>query len=509
MWKRLLILAVTLLSVSSIVCGYYAFQMDAAGGYQSGGNLTGRVNKAPAGLSTSALAKGDKFILNIQGTTSQPLTWLLVYNSTSKTWMSASIESMGSTNAMDDLSNMALFYYRNSKMKAVVDILNNRLISYPLESRILVPRTINLSWGTGDYQKQDPNEVQFFLPTVAEFDALGISRTDPIFTFQGWMGTVYGTREKWWHTISSYDLMSNTNEIHPFVYWDLSDVVFSVSKGNSSTIGQITSSQNDSMKTRFENSSMSAQLNAIENKNNNQISKVLKDSTVYLNASANAGNDGNGGIYTISALVFNDSGQFVYYQPLAAANGTSRYAFDLSGIPTGRYKIAVVNEAYNESSITPADSSLISSPLSLEIVEPINISVSGNANLTTSVNVDQGDPVAMISCNGGVAPISYTLISDTSVSGHSADYQKFRLSGNQIVVDEANGLHAGDYYLQVSAVDANGDPVGGVASGTVHIVVNATTLSVAFNNVGVTKKSIAQATAGWSEIASTTPSQGT
>ena len=134
MWKRLLILAVTLFSVSSIVCGYYAFQMDAAGGYQSGGNLTGRVNKAPAGLSTSALAKGDKFILNIQGTTSQPLTWLLVYNSTSKTWMSASIESMGSTNAMDDLSNMALFYYRNSKMKAVVDILNNRLTSYPLES---------------------------------------------------------------------------------------------------------------------------------------------------------------------------------------------------------------------------------------------------------------------------------------------------------------------------------------------------------------------------------------
>ena len=66
MWKKLIVLFVTLLSVSSIVCGYYVLQMEAAGGYRAGGTLTGRINQAPAGISGPQIGmkKGDKISLN-------------------------------------------------------------------------------------------------------------------------------------------------------------------------------------------------------------------------------------------------------------------------------------------------------------------------------------------------------------------------------------------------------------------------------------------------------------
>ena len=77
---------------------------------------------------------------------------------------------------------------------------------------------------------------------------------------------------------------------------------------------------------------------------------IDKNESVYLNVDAQTGNDGAGGIYTVSALIFNENGDFLYYKPLEAAKGRGQYELNLTGIPIGKYKIGVVNEAYNENS---------------------------------------------------------------------------------------------------------------------------------------------------------------
>ena len=43
----------------------------------------------------------------------------------------------------------------------------------------------------------------------------------------------------------------------------------------------------------------------------------------------------------------------LYYKPLEPAKGTGDYVADLTDIPEGDYKFAIVNEAYNETSVIP------------------------------------------------------------------------------------------------------------------------------------------------------------
>ena len=111
--------------------------------------------------------------------------------------------------------------------------------------------------------------------------------------------------------------------------------------------------------------------NGIENKNNTKISKTIKDSTVYFDANAAAGSS-DGDVNTVSALFFKND-ELVYYMPIATANGSDKYELDLTGIEAGQYKIALVNEGYNDSSMAPAKSSALTAYQSLEIVEPHKI----------------------------------------------------------------------------------------------------------------------------------------
>ncbi len=309
--------------------------------------------------------------------------------------------------------------------------------------------------------------------------------------------------------------------VRPAAYLDIDKVVFSVSQSNSSGIGKIVSHQlpsgytnildassGDIMKVRLENETLTntTAFNGIQNANQTQITKAAINSTVYLDADAKAGNDGCGGVYTVSAIVFDQNNQFKYYLPLESAKGNGLYEFDLTGIPIGSYKIGIVNEAYNENSTMPADSSLITDIKSLEIVESLVLSVNPLTGLEVGKNVNQNDVVTTYTTRNGVAPITATVVSDTSVSGHENDYQLFSLNNGNVIVNDANGLNAGDYYFKINAIDSNGAPVGGVNSTTVHIVVGKTNLTVAFDDSTTTKKSIAEATSGWNETATANPS---
>ena len=116
MWKKILIMSFTLIGCFSFVYGYYNFSLYASGNnYQSGGNVTGRINKKPSNLNRSyGFSKGDKILMGTENPSDHmPISWILVdestysdYNCSSATtvctnaqeitaWRSFSMDSMG------------------------------------------------------------------------------------------------------------------------------------------------------------------------------------------------------------------------------------------------------------------------------------------------------------------------------------------------------------------------------------------------------------------------------
>ena len=119
----------------------------------------------------------------------------------------------------------------------------------------------------------------------------------------------------------------------------IDQIVFAVSQSDNPTqsysditdptIGSYSSlydatSQIDGMKARIYNSSLQITFSDILNGKNQSVTNVTKGGTVKLKYSANAGNNLNGDPYTVSMLIFNQSGDFIRYQPLASASGSEQ-----------------------------------------------------------------------------------------------------------------------------------------------------------------------------------------
>ena len=305
---------------------------------------------------------------------------------------------------------------------------------------------------------------------------------------------------------------------------DMSEVVFATGMGSGSAYSKVKNSNPnlsgsysniytatadyDKLKLRLldDTGTHSITFNGIENRNHNAITATMKNTTIYLDANATAGSNG-ADVNTVSALFFKNN-ELAYYIPVDSARGSDKYELDLTGLDVGQYKVALVNESYNESDMSPALSSALTSYQSLEIVEPVSIQATPKTGLEYGNNVNQNDVVATYTTSNGVNPITVTMISDTSVSGHENDYQLFSLSNGNVVVKGPNGLTAGDYYFKINAIDSNGDPANGVNSATVHIVVAKTKLAVAFDDPNTTKKSMTDAATAWSETATATPNTG-
>lgn len=304
----------------------------------------------------------------------------------------------------------------------------------------------------------------------------------------------------------------------PFLFVDLSNVVFglSTSSGNNlraevddtflvNTSLPYYTQGGMPMKLRMLDSNMTATLLNISDQQGQTLSQAVKGKTLYLNATANPGIN-----YTISALIFDSNHHLIGYQPLNDTQaGNYTYEFDTTGLSVGNYEIAIVNEVFDQTSSDPTYSSLISDVKPLEIVEPVSIQATAKTGLENNKNTNQGDSIATYSTSHGVNPITVTVVSDTSVQGHDNDYQLFSVSGGNVIVNHPDGLDAGDYYFKLNAIDANGDPTGGLNSNIVHISVAKTNTTIAFNDPNQTKKSINNAGTSWSEIATATPTTGT
>ena len=271
-------------------------------------------------------------------------------------------------------------------------------------------------------------------------------------------------------------------------------------------------------------SSLTASLMDIK-RNNQSTSKVIKNNNVNLSVNANTGTDTK-----MSVLLYDEAGTDIQYYKMmeSTRSGTNDYTLDLTGIPVGKYQVAVINEEYDASSNLPVESSAISDLLPLEIVEPHKITytktpqsgASAGNDYEFSKNVNASQTVGKITVNPqGVMPLTYTI----ETNGDNT-YQNFEIDGlnssgassstslNVKIKSNApdlvnGGLKAGAYKFCVSAVDANGDPTSVTTDSKVctSFTVEKTNLTVAFDDSNQTKKSITDAATVWNETATATP----
>ena len=227
--------------------------------------------------------------------------------------------------------------------------------------------------------------VAFYKKDVYEFTNPVAAGADPVYslTYGGFGSTlqicVYGGCAAQF-----------SNNVRPAFILDKEKVAFAVAASlENQVLHSVGQSTSEVLKLRIKNSGLSAIFSSIDNKNGSSVESMYQNQSVYLKLNANAGGDGEGGINTVSVLVFDEAVNFVYYKPLERAKGNGTYVFDLSGIPKGKYKIGIVNEVFHAGKHAPADSSAVSQLLPLEIVEELKIKVTEKTGLIVRQNVNQ------------------------------------------------------------------------------------------------------------------------
>ncbi len=225
------------------------------------------------------------------------------------------------------------------------------------------------------------------------------------------------------------------------------------------------SSKGNQLKIRYLDSGYSVdfrnmKLNGKTIKNN----KVAKDTIITLDAQFND---------TLTVYIFDKSGSnLMYYKAL---NGNE---LDLTGIPLGEYQIALASEEFNSGTNRPAKSSALSNKKSLKIVEPHKItytkqpqSGATKGDYEFSKNVNAGVTVGKVTANPmGVTPLVYDLISNGDdsylnfeIDGLDSDNASSSTPLNVKIKNNApdlvnGGLKAGTYKFCITAVDDNGYP---------------------------------------------------
>ncbi len=275
--------------------------------------------------------------------------------------------------------------------------------------------------------------------------------------------------------------------------------------GNYSNIYTATA-EYDKLKLRMLDTSgnHSITLNDIKDECGDSASTIINDSSIYIEADAKA-NSGNDEVNMVSALLFKNN-ELTYYIPIEAAKGNGTYALDLTDIEAGDYKIALVNESYNENDMAPADCSALTDFMDLTIAKSSSdLTFTAKTDLEVNKNVNVGDRVGTISSSNGTGNPIYTIVEDSAYPG---EYTNVKLSSdNKTVVVEGNSLSAGTYHFKVQVKDSLCDttPADEI---TASITVAKTALTVAFDDPNQTKKAIADAATAWNETATVTPDLG-
>lgn len=581
MWKRILIFMIGLVGTFSIVFAF-DYGLFATGSYQSGGNVTGRVNIAPNGVSGSniGLQLGDRVMMGAKYSINQaPLSWQLIekhsysdygcltntddpntakynalYNKCNNpvitAWKSATTDVVASgPMAVQDSHfirycpegfGLTVCPYSNGDEKEVAAYLYpghlygiastvyNSLTTkdktfirdYDLtQMRYTVTREyIDGGNDYTDYYRNSRLLNSLFLTNNAELfqkimpmlpngeagtpekvpgvcqSLLGNANYDNrryTFPTAYWVSGTYDEQygghyykglamERLECPLEMPNIVSDTVTAgyRPWTYLGLENVVFAVSKGSTSGLATVSDKVvpsdytalylegGEPMKMRVLNSSMTAIINSIKNSADKEVTSIQSGQTIKLTVTANGGNPSS----VISILIFDENNKFIHYQPLdITVNGQSTYEFQIPSLTAGKsYKLAVVNEVYNDNTTEAADSSLISDTKTLKIVDPLSdlnvvpetVLVYGNDNSKG------GSKVATITSKNGAELPTYTLVQDPA---YPEDYKKFEIGSvdTSSLTHDANitikgnsstKLDAGTYHFKVQAQDANGDP---------------------------------------------------
>lgn len=124
------------------------------------------------------------------------------------------------------------------------------------------------------------------------------------------------------------------------------------------------------MQLRIKDSTLTADLLDIKNNNNNSVTQCVENGEVYLRINANKVQNTH-----ISVLLYDRStNELIYYKVISPSNnGINNYSFNLTGIPIGKYNLAVLNENIDSTSTRPVIASAVSDLMPLEIVKPHKI----------------------------------------------------------------------------------------------------------------------------------------
>ena len=541
MIKKILAAVLGFLSITAVLTGVSLFNKSLSASqtaYTSGGEISGRVGD---------LQSRDKFYIF---TNTYPFQ--TVSNDSDRGILALSDVAIGSITWTEKYGNP---YASQSNYRDYVKSLNEAIDQRDVD-KLLNRYSDRMTLGTNsvirDLNNIPGDEQPYFIGTTFYYmycGDLGVTgrnmaasiNLEPFFIPDTWYGAnlydsnIYGPGI----VTSNYKLGADAGKdskrgVQPGILVKKDLIVFAVSQPEQAgNIASVNKDKHERMKLRLKNDSMNASINEIVNFKGTKITSTTANTTVTIKGSANAGSDADGNPYTVSLLVFDENDNFLYYKPLEPAKGTGDYVTDLTDIPEGDYKFAIVNEAYNETSVIPTDCSPLSDKVDFSITVPHQIAytkhpasgASSGVDYEYSKNVNGGDTIGKITLNPiGAIPITYAIEAD----GDST-YQNFEISGlNSENASEATsldvkikqnapdliggGLKAGEYKFCIISSDIYGYPqtqVEGKTKACTSFVVEKTDLSVAFDEANETKKSIDEAKTSWNETATGNPSTGT
>ncbi|MCI9292714.1 MAG: hypothetical protein HFF02_05400, partial [Erysipelotrichaceae bacterium] len=303
MWKKIMIVCMTLLGTLSIGYAYYQTALHAAvNTYRSGGEIAGRVHQAPSNITGShiGMQKGDKFHIGaINPKDGSPLGFMVIlknenyndyispadagtvqYGDDLTGWFSMTTESIAEVKPVDSPSafteySVGSYYfasYNSTNIKGPIDQLTNSFLLTPKGS-LLLPRDIkdirltyqnSPSYNScgGDILTKTYEMGNVFFP-LTSFNYVGmgaasgydtsytgrLSSSDLTFSSDYWTPVSYYRSD--YNYVFEYFIGSSGQQgmaaasytvvksVRPSAFFDLNKVVFGVSKGTSNQIGKV------------------------------------------------------------------------------------------------------------------------------------------------------------------------------------------------------------------------------------------------------------------------------
>lgn len=436
-WKKIIIVYLALVGSFSVALamniGLYAENTTT---FALSNTATGRVNRAPAGITSSSIGikKGDKFYLQAKNPMDQkPLGWInLGYEAddgiNTDYWVAATTEPIAKTKA-NATSPTYQSLYKKSLIYPEIQKLNSEMHANTIDDGMLMPRPmINIDkinsfsnyWNDQNFKISsmsssgyDMGKTPYTLSVhydtwwQSSVSGVGILRSagnvkarDIDFSEAYWQGIQEGDSAQsggnagQWKIIAANGVDRSFvpyNEIHAVraaAALKLSDVVFGIAMDDGSSSSNLSEIRSFTLPATYTGLYQEAATYGIMKlRMYNQADPLTVTLTDVVDTFGKSITDieKNGTLFikakaenknsAVSVLIFKD-GVFQYYKILDSAKGDDQayyYEFDTTGIPTGTYQISIVNEVISTDQ-APVYSSDLSETKTINILNQTELS---------------------------------------------------------------------------------------------------------------------------------------